>query len=67
MGNCITIGGISFNILALDGISEADFIKINKAHYKLIGNGREEKMKADYKELKKHFTKKRKEIKKAED
>lgn len=67
MSNCIIIGGISFNILALDGISEAKFLETQKSHYRFIGNGKEDKMKADYKELKKHFTKKRREIRKAED
>lgn len=66
----VVISGISYNISALDGISEAEFITRCEGHYKIIGKGRIDKMKSDYKELKKHFTKKEKkvkEIKKAED
>ena len=71
----VVISGISYNISALDGISEAEFITRCEGHYKTIGKGRIDKMKSDYKELKKHFTKKEekeekkkvKEIKKAED
>lgn len=59
MANWVKIGNISINILDVDGISEKAFIDTFKPHYKRIGNGSDKVMKSDYKELKKHFTKKR--------
>lgn len=74
MAKWVNINGINYDAQALDGISEAAFMEGKKDHYKRIGNGKEERMKADYRELKKHFskkeakeTKKAKEIRKAED
>lgn len=59
MAKWVKIGDIGINVDDVDGMTEKEYINAFKRHYKHIGNGKEAKMKADYKELKTHFTKKR--------
>lgn len=54
----VKIGPASYNMDTVSGIKESEFIKRFECHYLNIGKGRKEKMKADYKKLKKHFIKK---------
>jgi hypothetical protein len=63
----IYIGHRGFNISEVEKLTEKEFIKAFEPHYRKIGKGRIDKIKSDYKELKKSFTKKAKKIEKESD
>lgn len=57
----LKIGSINFNVSEVEKLTEKQFIEVYEPHYRMIGKGRIDKMKSDYKELKKKFNKKKKE------
>lgn len=56
----VTVGRIQVNLKEVDGISFTSFKEAFSPHYKLFAKDKVDKqIKADYAELKKHFTKKK--------
>lgn len=54
----IRIGRIEVNLKSVDGITESQFKTRFEAHYWCFSD-KDKRIKEDYKELKKHFTKKK--------